>query len=137
MAVGQPLPDEHHAMRGCARGHDGEEITSEAFAMKPNEKALLRISVDWVECAHAIACEQSVEASVKRCESIPLSKPYVVLPVSGVREIAHAGRSFDVLEADAKSNPCHSHIVGFLNDDSDLLFQSDLAELANRSQIIK
>ena len=66
MAVGAPLPDRDRVARGCSEGYDGNEVTADAFALRPGELKYGRISVDWVECPYVDHPQQSLEGSARR-----------------------------------------------------------------------
>lgn len=138
MPFGDPLPDRNHVTRGCSRGYDNGEITSSAFEMRrKQERRLLRISVDWVECPYANESVQNLEGSAKRLRSRPVDPPYAVLPVADIRQVRRGDCALDVKEYGNTGNACHCGIDGFLGTPIDLEFQVELAEIANRSPILE
>lgn len=139
MASGEPLPDGDQITRGCSRGFDNGEVTASAFALRPADQALLRISVDWVECRYVDIGAQNLAGSIKRMRAPPVVQPpYAVLGVSDIREVRRGEFALDAIEDGRPSNPCHCAITGYSGTKSvDLELQDDLAEIANRSPIIE
>lgn len=137
MPYGQPLPNQDHVTRGCSRGHDNGEITSSAFDMRPAERNLLTISVDWVQCPYDDPNTRNPEGSAKRLRSRPVDPPYAILPVADIRQVRRGDLALDVKEYGNTGNACHCGIDGFLGTPIDLEFQRDLAEIANRSPILE
>ncbi len=131
MPVGKPLPDEDHVERGCSRGVKNNIVTSAAFEPRPQDQ--FRLSVEWVECPHADPSERNSEGAIARLKSIPVRGPYANLGVLDIRSRTYNGRSLDVVEL--RNRPCHAAIIGFTGDSNDLLFQDDLAEIANESSL--
>lgn len=137
MARGDQLPIDDQVTRGCSRGVEGDEITASAFAMRSSEIELLRISVDWVECAHAPEIERNLEGSQNRMRENLVKPPYAVLKVAEIRQVESSQISLDIVEFGNAKNPCHCVITGFSNSHVDLMLQQELAKIANRSPIIK
>lgn len=135
MAYGDILPDENRVTRGGSRAYDGE-FTTAAFAMRPQEKELKRISVDWVECPSACESERNPEGSARRLQMNNVRGPYAVLGVADIRQVRRGMFGLDVIEFGNKKNPCHCGITGFSDTPIDLELQHDLAEIANKSPAI-
>ena len=131
MLVGKALPNDDHVARGCSRGVKNNIVTSAAFEPRPQDK--FRLSVEWVECPHANPSERNLEGAIERIKSIPVRGPYANLGVLDIRSPTYNGRSLDVVEL--LNRPCHAAIIGFTGDSNDLLFQDDLAEIANKSPL--
>lgn len=136
MAYEEPLPENHHVLRGCSRGHDNGEVTASAFAMrKGKEQELRRISVDWIECPYADEIDRNSQGAAKRMATVPIMPPYAILNVDSVRQISRNQWALDVKEFGG-TNPCHCGITGFSGTQIDLELQIALAEIANQSQLI-
>ena len=140
MTAEKPLPNTDHVTRGCSRGYENDEVTASAFALREIEirRGLLRISVDWVECAYAKGSERTQAASAERSRHRGARPPYALLAVSAIRQIK--GQSDDpvpiVYQLDVKeSGSCHCGITGYTNSSVDLQFQAELAEIANESPV--
>lgn len=139
MANSAPLPCRDQVTRGCSGGYDKGEVTATAFAMRPIDKNLRRISVDWVECSYAQECARDLEGSVNRLRQVrpPVRPPYAVLGVTDIRQVRRQEWALDAKEFGTKANPCHCGITGFSDTHVDLGLQQDLAEIANRSPVLE
>ncbi len=138
MAYGDPLLNGDQVTRGCSRGYDSGKVTVSAFAMRRGqERRLLTISVDWVECPYADESARNLEGSVNRLKQVPVHPPYAVLRVSDIRQVRRGEWSLDVKEFGSRPNPCHCGIGSFSGMSVDLELQGELAEIANRSPVIE
>lgn len=131
-----PVPDEDHANRGCSKGFVNGQVVASAFSLRPQEKTLLKISADWVECPHVPPGERNPKASVNRMKGRRVKGPYAIIPVTDIRQVKHNGSELDVT-SDSRSTSSHCSIVGFSGSDAlDHELQLELAILVNKSQII-
>jgi hypothetical protein len=123
-------------MRGArGRGIDQGKVTFSAFGLRPKERDLKQISVDWVECKYAPIHAQNLEGSAARMAQF-VDPPYAVLQVVDVRLIQLPFHKPDACEAATKNNQCHGSITGFLDDPvQDLALQQALANVANKNPI--
>lgn len=137
MAYGDPLPNGDQVARGCSRGHVNGEVTASAFAMRPLELQVLRISVDWVECAYVDVSKRNPGGSANRMRTVPVEPPYAHLGVSEIRQVRRGSLALDAKEFGNRPNPCHCGITGFSGTEVDLELQDDLAVIANRLAVIE
>ena len=137
MAYGDPLPDEDQVTRGCSKGYENGEVTASAFDMRPAERNLLMISVDWVQCPYDVASRQNLEGSANRLRRARVHAPYAILQVEDIRQVRRGDCELDAKEFGNTLNACHCGIDGFSGTSVDLALQLDLAEIANKSPIIE
>lgn len=136
MATGDPIPDPDHLARAVGRGFDKDEVTSAAFCVRDIDN--LKLSADWVECVYADPNEASVKGSLSRLRrgSLKSGQQIALLNAVRIRGIEAVGPRLDAIEDPHPNWPCHSAIVGFTGEESDMHLQQGLADLANSGRIV-
>lgn len=136
MASGDSIPDSNRVARGILpKDVDKDQILPAAFALGPRDKG--KLSTDWVECVHANRRDRNVRGSLARLASSLKIRPQriAILNARHIRRIKGDGRQLDAIEDPHLPDlPCHSAIIGMVDDSLDLELQQDLADLANRSE---
>lgn len=140
MNKGDSLEGHDFVSRGCYRAYRKGKIRSSAFETRVVDENCL--SVDWVECKYTNECERCVEGTIRRQASRLTKRPQklVILNVEKIRAITCDKIFLDVIYFPTgkgkRRNKCHCRIKGLTGGPTDQDIQQDLADLANRSQIV-